>query len=157
MKLPIRRPCPLKANALRFGDDNTAFCGACKQTVHDLSAGSEERARAIVARRDAGEAVCVRYQADRSGNLVFDRARTAAAAAMLSVAPAALADGGDRFDSNAVEVLHELQSTAANERRTRGTELADSSGAAQSNHRQVDAELQTLPVEPEYITWDGGI
>lgn len=149
MKLRIRRPCPLKSGALDFGDDATAFCGVCRQTVHDLSAGSEERAASLVARRDAGESVCVRYEADSSGNILFDRARTAAAAALLSVAPAALADGGDDWSTSRDAVLHELASTVENERRNTEAPTVASTGddptaSFASNHANAQSEDEPM-------------
>jgi len=44
------------------------FCGACQKTVHDLSAMSEDDAKALL--RD-GEDICVSYLSDRSGEVRF--------------------------------------------------------------------------------------
>jgi hypothetical protein len=50
--------------------DNKRFCDACKKHVHDLSAMTEEDARAALATPPA-EGLCVRYLYDAHGAIVF--------------------------------------------------------------------------------------
>ena len=47
------------------------FCDRCSQHVHDLSAMPESEARAVLARAEEGERVCVRYHADARGEIRF--------------------------------------------------------------------------------------
>ena len=64
------------------GGDAKRFCASCDKHVHDLSAGTEEEARALFA-ANRGERVCVRFKKDGAGNVRF---RGAAMAAALSLA-----------------------------------------------------------------------
>jgi len=60
------------------GDDKTRFCDSCVKEVHDLSARTEEEARALLAAA-RGTRICVRFARDSSGAVRF-RAVTLAAA-----------------------------------------------------------------------------
>lgn len=84
--LPIARPCT-ESFAAMPGDDKTRFCEKCGKHVHDLSARTEEEARALF--RDArGERTCVRFARDARGNVLF-RAALVAAVSMTSCSSAA--------------------------------------------------------------------
>jgi hypothetical protein len=79
--LPIARPCS-ESFASMPGGESKRFCSSCDKHVHDLSAGTEEEARALfAANRD--RRVCVRFAKDGAGNVRF---RAAAMAAALSLA-----------------------------------------------------------------------
>jgi len=52
----IQSPCTADWDAMT-GDDTRRHCGSCNKDVHNLSAMTEEAARAVVAQKD----VCVRY------------------------------------------------------------------------------------------------
>jgi hypothetical protein len=82
--LPIARPCREAFDAM-VGDDRTRFCSSCGKHVHDLSAGTEDDARALLA-TSRGERICVRYARDAQGSIRFRAVATAAAAVALSVA-----------------------------------------------------------------------
>lgn len=64
------------------GDEQTRFCDVCEKHVHDLTARTEEEARALL---DAsrGTRICVRYAKDARGAIRF-RAVTMAAAVSLA-------------------------------------------------------------------------
>ncbi len=64
------------------GNDETRFCNSCNKHVHDLSARTEDEARALL---DAarGTRICVRYAKDTRGTIRF-RAVTMAAAVSLA-------------------------------------------------------------------------
>jgi hypothetical protein len=51
--------------------DAQRFCGVCVKNVHDLSALTEPQARAVLADESAKGRMCVRYKADRDGNIKF--------------------------------------------------------------------------------------
>ena len=74
--LPIARPCRESFDAMR-GDDKTRFCEKCEKHVYDLSARTEEEARALF-REKRGERTCVRFAKDASGNVLFAAAMVAA-------------------------------------------------------------------------------
>lgn len=95
----IRTPCG--ADFDKMDPRGTArFCGSCEKLVHDLSAMSERKARALLS--TSSEALCVRYLHDATGEIWFaperrpliggDRLargkRGLAAAALLAAAPA---------------------------------------------------------------------
>ena len=79
--LPIAKPCAASF-AEMSGDTRTRFCASCGKDVHDLSARTEEEARAFL-REARGTRVCVRFAKDATGNVRF---RGAALAAALSLA-----------------------------------------------------------------------
>lgn len=83
--LPIARPCT-ESFAAMPGDDKTRFCDKCQKHVYDLSARSEEEARALF-REKRGERTCVRFKKDASGNVLF-RAALVAAVSMTSCSSA---------------------------------------------------------------------
>ena len=69
---PIRTPCSADWESME-GDEERRFCTTCNTHVHDLSAMTEEQARAVVAR----DGVCVRYRCDPdTGDLEHRRPRT---------------------------------------------------------------------------------
>jgi hypothetical protein len=51
--------------------DAQRFCGVCVKNVHDLSALTEPQARAVLADESTKGRMCVRYKADRDGNIKF--------------------------------------------------------------------------------------
>ncbi len=83
--------------------DNKRFCDACKKHVHDLSAMTQDEARAVLASPPV-EGLCVRYLHDAHGDIVFQpiaptflvrakRLAMMAAAAALPMAMAACGGG----------------------------------------------------------------
>ena len=69
---PIRTPCSADWESME-GDEERRFCTTCNKHVHDLSAMTEDQARAVVAR----DGVCVRYRCDPdTGDLQHRRPRT---------------------------------------------------------------------------------
>ena len=84
--LPIARPCAKSFEAMP-GDDKTRFCDECGKHVYDLSARTEEEARALF-REKRGERTCVRFAKDAAGNVLF-RAALVAAVSMTSCSSAA--------------------------------------------------------------------
>jgi hypothetical protein len=85
--LPIARPCT-ESFAAMPGDDKTRFCDKCQKHVHDLSARTEEEARALF-REARGGRTCVRFAKDASGNVLFRAAALAAAVSVTSCSSAA--------------------------------------------------------------------
>jgi hypothetical protein len=79
--LPIARPCA-ESFAAMSGDTSKRFCSSCDKHVHDLSAGTEQEARALF-EKNRGAALCVRFAKDGAGNVRF---RGAAIAAAISLA-----------------------------------------------------------------------
>lgn len=66
-EIPIVKPCSLAADWSSLpGDERKRFCGQCDRHVYDLSAMSEEEARALVTTQH----VCVRYVVDASGRIL---------------------------------------------------------------------------------------
>ena len=84
--LPIAKPCRASFADMP-GDDKTRFCDECNKHVYDLSARTEEEARALF-REKRGERTCVRFAKDASGNVLF-AAAVVAAVAMTSCSSAA--------------------------------------------------------------------
>jgi hypothetical protein len=85
--LPIARPCR-ESFADMPGDDKTRFCDKCQKHVYDLSARTEEEARALFRER-RGERACVRFAKDASGNVLFAAALAATVAMTTSCSAAA--------------------------------------------------------------------
>jgi hypothetical protein len=85
--LPIAKPCKAPFAAMT-GDDQTRFCEECGKNVHDLSARTEDEARALLASA-RGTNICVRYAKDARGNVRFRAAAMAAAMSLASCASAA--------------------------------------------------------------------
>jgi hypothetical protein len=71
LHLPIQDPCHENWDAMSHEGDARRFCGVCVKQVHDLSALTEPQARAVLADESAKGRVCVRYNADRDGNIKF--------------------------------------------------------------------------------------
>jgi len=84
--LPIAKPCA-EPFAAMSGDAKTRFCDKCQKHVYDLSARTEEEARALF-REKRGERTCVRFAKDTSGNVLFRAAALAAAVSMTSCSSA---------------------------------------------------------------------
>jgi hypothetical protein len=71
LHLPIQDPCHENWDAMSHEGEARRFCGVCVKQVHDLSAMTEPQARAVLADESAKGRVCVRYKADRDGNIKF--------------------------------------------------------------------------------------
>ena len=78
--LPIVRPC-LESFEKMAGNPRTRFCDTCNKHVHDLSAGTEEEARALLAEK-RGTRICIRFARDAHGSVRFRMAVVAAALSM---------------------------------------------------------------------------
>ncbi len=85
--LPIARPCT-ESFAAMPGDDKTRFCDKCEKNVYDLSARTEDEARALF-REHRGRRTCVRFAKDASGNVLFVAALAATFAMTTSCSTAA--------------------------------------------------------------------
>jgi hypothetical protein len=85
--LPIARPCT-ESFAAMPGDAKTRFCDKCEKHVYDLSARTEEEARALFRER-RGERTCVRFAKDASGHVLFAAALAATVAMTTSCSAAA--------------------------------------------------------------------
>jgi hypothetical protein len=83
--LPIALPCAESFDAMR-GDDQTRFCDSCGKDVHDLSARTEEEARALLTAA-RGTRICVRYARDASGAARFRAVAVAAAVSLAACTP----------------------------------------------------------------------
>lgn len=81
LHLPIQDPCHENWDAMSQDGDAQRFCGVCVKSVHDLSALTEPQARAVLADESAKGRVCVRYKADRDGNIKF-KAETVTASSL---------------------------------------------------------------------------
>ncbi len=91
--LPILAPCPKDFDAMD-GDARRRHCAECDKDVHDLSAGTEQEAKAVLAAREPGSKLCIRYAKDVAGNVRFRVAVAAAAvAAAAAVTACSAADG----------------------------------------------------------------
>jgi hypothetical protein len=71
LHLPIQEPCHENWDAMSQHGDAQRFCDVCVKQVHDLSALTEPQARTVLADASAKGRVCVRYKADRDGNIRF--------------------------------------------------------------------------------------
>ena len=69
------------------GDEKTRFCDKCQKHVYDLSARTEEEARALF-RDKRGERTCVRFAKDATGNVLFAAALAATVAMTASCSSA---------------------------------------------------------------------
>jgi len=69
------------------GDARRRFCDTCGKHVHDISTGTEQEARQLLA-ENRGRRVCVRFARTSSGEIRF---RAAAAVAVVAAAAASLA------------------------------------------------------------------
>jgi hypothetical protein len=68
-EVPIASPCGQDWTTMKPGDKGR-YCGACKKTVHDLSALTKREARALLA-APTTEGLCVRYLYDAHGDIAF--------------------------------------------------------------------------------------
>lgn len=91
-EIPIYMPCQERWEEMP-GDDRRRHCQACEQDVYDLSAMTRREAEPVLARRRNGERVCVRYAADKSGEIRFRSEPLVPAAMLLSVRRLALGAG----------------------------------------------------------------
>lgn len=115
--LPIANPCAASF-AKMPGTETKRFCASCDKHVHDLSAGTEEEARALFA-KNRGERVCVRFAKDAAGNVRF---RGAAIAAALSLA----ACGSNAVDATAPnDVNAQIMSEVPGAKTNAPTPIAD--------------------------------
>jgi hypothetical protein len=74
LSLPIHDPCHEDWSAMA-GDQRRRHCAACSLDVLNISTmTAEEAERAVAARR--GERLCVRYDHDAAGDIVFARSST---------------------------------------------------------------------------------
>jgi hypothetical protein len=80
--LPIASPCR-ESFAAMHGDSKSRFCDSCGKHVHDLSARTEEEARALLVAAK-GTRICVRYAKDSTGAIRFRAAAVMAAAVSLA-------------------------------------------------------------------------
>lgn len=71
--IDIPEPCHADWDAMR-PEDRGRFCFECSKTVHDLSAMTKDEARTFL-RRNACNDICVSFEHDAEGTLVFDEAR----------------------------------------------------------------------------------
>lgn len=83
--LPILSPCSESFDAMT-GDERRRHCAVCDKDVHDLSARTEDEAKALL-RAAAGTRICVRYAATPKGTIHF-RATLAVAAVATAAAVA---------------------------------------------------------------------
>ncbi|MFO0676597.1 MAG: hypothetical protein U0169_08690 [Polyangiaceae bacterium] len=106
--IAIGSPCTVDWKSMTVVDGGR-FCGDCRKVVRNLSAMTEEEAKALLAGPRQAE-LCVRYMHDRDGEVVFakgtgapdlvpasflHRARRNAATLVAAVAPFALAACSD--------------------------------------------------------------
>lgn len=106
--IAIGSPCTVDWKSMTVVDGGR-FCGDCRKVVRNLSAMTEDEAKALLAEPRQAE-LCVRYMHDRDGEVVFakgtgapdlvpatflHRARRNAATLVAAVAPFALAACSD--------------------------------------------------------------
>ncbi len=89
MRIHFSFSCPMDWDSMD-GDDTRRFCGQCSKHVTNVSNMTPDAARAFL-ERSANTRVCVQVAHDSQGTVQF--AKTAAAAAALTLASPALADG----------------------------------------------------------------
>jgi hypothetical protein len=65
----VPTPCHERWETMR-GDHTRRFCAGCAQHVYDLSEGSEQQAKALLA-TSRETSVCVRYRTNSEGTLLF--------------------------------------------------------------------------------------
>lgn len=90
--LPIAKPCSEPFEAMK-GDHRTRFCDTCGKNVYNLSARTEQEARAIFD-EGKGERICVRYAKTAAGAILF----AAVAGCSAAVPPAATPADWDQGD-----------------------------------------------------------
>lgn len=95
-ELPVKFPCHVDWRRMTPVEGGR-FCGDCRKTVRDLSALTEEEAKALLRAARPGE-LCMRARVDAEGEIVFARPQVIptgllfkARRAVLAVAPLALA------------------------------------------------------------------
>lgn len=80
--LPIAQPCSETFSDMP-GDDKTRFCDKCQKHVYDLSARTEDEARALYCEAH-GARLCVRFARESNGAVRFRAAATLAVAISLA-------------------------------------------------------------------------
>jgi hypothetical protein len=120
--LPIARPCNASFASMR-GDATKRFCETCNKHVHDLSAGTEEEARALF-EKNRGERLCVRFAKDTFGNVRF-RGAAIAAALSLAACGSTPVDASTPNDMNA-PIMSEAPRADANENADVDVDMGDS-------------------------------
>ncbi len=91
--LPIAKPCTESFDAMAQGASaRSRSCDRCHKQVHDLSAGTEREAQALLDNQAKNSTICVRYALSSQGQLRF----ALAAAAAISVAACSAADQGSQ-------------------------------------------------------------
>lgn len=95
-ELPVKFPCHVDWRRMTPVEGGR-FCGDCRKTVRDLSALTEEEAKALLRAARPGE-LCMRARVDAEGEIVFAKPQVIptgllfkARRAVLAVAPLALA------------------------------------------------------------------
>lgn len=68
--IEIPEPCHADWDAMR-PEERGKFCFECRKTVHDLSSMTEDEAKAFL-RRSACNDICISFEHDEEGNLVFE-------------------------------------------------------------------------------------
>lgn len=71
-QLHVKSPCQEPWEDMH-GSKTRRHCERCDRDVHNLSAMTRREADAVIARRAAGERVCVRYTVDDDGQVEFRR------------------------------------------------------------------------------------
>ncbi len=71
LHLPIQNPCHEDWSAMHDDGAGRRFCDVCTKHVHDISAMTEQTARAVLADESAKGRVCVRYTLDAAGQIKF--------------------------------------------------------------------------------------
>jgi len=70
-EVEITDPCPADLPAFSF-DERQRFCEVCSKHVHHLTAMTPSKARELV---DAGDDICIAYDVDECGEIVFHPSR----------------------------------------------------------------------------------
>jgi hypothetical protein len=91
-ELPIGRPCEESWDDMR-GDAKQRHCASCDKEVYDLSAMTQKKAQDVLARRAAGQRLCVRYSFNEVGQLDFQRESLIPPALLLRGRQVAMAAG----------------------------------------------------------------
>jgi hypothetical protein len=104
-QLPLAFQCPRETTDMpvRAGG-RERWCEGCERTVHDLSQRSEAEARALLRRRSSAK-VCVSYEVDARGKVLFRRTKLDRLGVALASA-ALLATGCIGFISPELELDH---------------------------------------------------
>ena len=155
MKLSLSNPCPVRPSLTGVGD-TTSACALCNKHVHHLTRMTEAEGTAVLQRAKT-EDTCVRYVADRRGNVVFaPQLRRVAAAGLLAFAPVAFADGGDVVAQAQAE-MNRLQ----DEMTTVGIDsqhlvIDDTAAVSNADHNRSQTKGTDATIDPDlFILYDG--